>query len=940
MYFKIVNKNKIASSGSYELSNIQSYAIDEGMILKENYNETLDSATLKTDRLYSSDEPLTSKIDIEPFDRVILYNENGSFKTMLVDNVREIQVSANPKIYAYEITLFSLIKELEGILLPNLAITRLYGTETRSIGYYLAKYLEDYGPKIRVGGSWVKKYNIDATVQTYFNSIDCPEMQWNQPTLREVLNDLMMVKDRIPYIDGGLNTIKCIDLTEKKSDISSDSYINRIEQSRDSTDYVSELKMNLVNAVQGTNSNIKNTVSKKELITFTTENDYVMNTDNIVLKTKFPIYKIKHLWMIIEGMPTDGTLIYTDYGGAFIKVDLCNVKGGHDTSYLNMVFEEEEWKTKSLLYRIGDLPYIIADGNGHPEFTPFSELERYQNTTLHFVRGSNVINGFNNLSTVAKFLGIDWEKQNLELYCNAIMGDFTTVGDFDFPEISSAYGISTINMDSDAGEWYKHTIFQIEYETTMDAVFTASKDDYPSHKRTVIDNQTNSYTNPEMQGDLEYQKANRLGNPILFVNAIYPNSQTMLKIGDYYEDSVIYQVEYQFYNNYVNVNAYGTKDYILKNYFTGVKARIRSWRITDGHDALTRHNLEKVYCEFSYNSHEEYGDPFISYGYIFSPFLTNTVEPLEYSFGQTKSDTVYYPVSNDSTYVYIIDFSMRLIGNSIVLTTGYDDNYQVGKGINTDKITISQAPIPQVTTDPATLGGIPLKQHRYVNDDGECDYQRYWFFKKLNSIPGETFYEIETGTRIPAVTVTSGNARNTGVQRFFNTIYRYPVTYYYNRSGLKLYFDTHYLKDNKEILMQSIQFEFCSDTTDIRFTKAFIERQEMIRNVTINTSFKIRIADESTYNFKDVRLPSSYESEINVSITTDENEMLLTLNDEIDDLNGKAIFLCDDNDVVLLAFKNVPDVNYDNTHIALYLNILKERDKNIYNSDNIIVDKI
>ena len=121
MKIKILNKNRINLTGSYNLSNIQSYEIDEGFVYTQNYNETLDSASVVI-------KFLTSELDIQPLDKVVLYvldGENEVLRKNLVVNSwqRSTTRQLNTKTYNYSITLISETKLLEGIPLPNLVIT-------------------------------------------------------------------------------------------------------------------------------------------------------------------------------------------------------------------------------------------------------------------------------------------------------------------------------------------------------------------------------------------------------------------------------------------------------------------------------------------------------------------------------------------------------------------------------------------------------------------------------------------------------------------------------------------------------------------------------------------------------------------------------------------------------------------------------------------------
>ena len=92
------------------------YQIAQGATFVDNYNETLDSGTIILPQL-------DSEIEIEPFDLVKITGDNIKTRFLLVDTYTCTQTCLNPAIYKYEITLCSLIKKLEGIILPNLTIT-------------------------------------------------------------------------------------------------------------------------------------------------------------------------------------------------------------------------------------------------------------------------------------------------------------------------------------------------------------------------------------------------------------------------------------------------------------------------------------------------------------------------------------------------------------------------------------------------------------------------------------------------------------------------------------------------------------------------------------------------------------------------------------------------------------------------------------------------
>ena len=187
MQIKILNKN-LQTPNDY--SSAKAFDIVEGSVIKKCKNETLDSATIIVSQLYS-------KLEIEPLDKVLLIDENGIMPNtyFVVDDYVETQINFKIPTYQSNITLCSETKRLETIMLPNLKITQVWGNP-RSVGYYLRQYLREYGRKVRIqiGGvastnQWTSLWTFDNSVLTKYDAIQCPEMQWNQPTLREVLND-------------------------------------------------------------------------------------------------------------------------------------------------------------------------------------------------------------------------------------------------------------------------------------------------------------------------------------------------------------------------------------------------------------------------------------------------------------------------------------------------------------------------------------------------------------------------------------------------------------------------------------------------------------------------------------------------------------------------------------------------------------------------------
>lgn len=935
------------------------YEIDEGSVLIRNFNEELDSMTIRISHL-TEENRLN---DLEPFDICLLQDEEDRIDDfyMSLDTIQEIMINCdnNNELFNYEITLFSQTKELEGIVLPSLSITR-NNSDVKTIHHYLQQYNNLFGTKIRVVNNttqtktknvdydvsseagnfnflfnfdvqdndligsildlnnvilrststsllqlridvktfndatgtlhfegqvylsapitssififyvdyefknrfnWVNKYifghNIyddNDTVQDRFN-VECPEMQWNMPTFREVINDLFMVRDCIPVVRN--NVIDFIDLTKKHNEINK-YYTNFISRSRSSSNYISELKNNIKNVMSGNDKN--NLVVKKEFIPLTGANGYI-TSENINLYTQLPIYNVKKFegWILTSSEPSGSRLRKFPINGLPIFI----------TEQLKEKGEFDICPYYGLFQYIGPTG-VIGDDNYRWKNLAFEG--KYKELCLYYTRGSNIIEGLNNtirhtreetqIGTISTTNLLTFAMAD---YCNNWVYDLGT-------------GVTNS---------YYCVMFYIEYETLLDCVASVSKDDYPSNKKVAVDNQTNSYVDAYAQGFLEYQKANRLGNEIVAINAFYRKNYEenhendeynyLIDIGDYYEDSVVYQTQYEIYKEHIKVNAFATKDYILRDYFTGVKSKIRSWKIAEDRDAFTRFDLEKYYYEFSFNQCKENIDGVtISPYYFLSSLYSYEIKPIKYCGVQSyinDEENGWINLPSDTEY-YLFDLVSRIYGNSIVYhiscynntsTNVYglnnsiiqQSNISVGvlyKADNSNDKEVSKSPYISGNAT-SGLGGIPVMPFSYTNNYGEC---LEFNFVLINELDNKINYYIDEMKSDPS---SLDSVSNSNIAEAYYQVIKKPVIDEVYLTGIIENQElTHtWNKDNKEIANLSIQFEFCRDDKNIAFTKEFIERQEAIRNninMVISGSF-LQFNLNSTYiyahNYYDTR---------------------------------------------------------------------------------------
>ena len=1002
MKIKILNKNLVTSS----YTSAKTYEIDEAPIFIETYNETLDSGTV----IISNQ---SEKIIIEPYDIVAIYYDDNTFwKYMCVDTYTEQMTCVNPKIYRYEISLFSETKQLEGIILPNLKISEVWGI-TRSIEHYILQYMEEYSPYIRIDDGlnsysyqpkWTYKRFVEGVgeqliekLHNKFGEVNCPEMQWNTPTLREVLNDLMMVADCIPILKNGV--LDFLDLTEVKENMSEDKHINYVTRSKSSEDYVSELQVKLENVTNKTEG-VNNIVTKTQYVTFNiSDAAATMTTDNILIKTQYPIYNLKKFILMIPA--------YADYKNSsnehinvkkWMLYDIMNIEENGET--FPLIYEYQNWITKDIAYN-----------TGAP--STFKKFTKYQNWTLYYVRGNNLIEGFNGTN---KYL---WMTINV---FNSIIARL-------YKKYGEQYsGYDYFSDDSEIPD-YPTIGIKIEYETLEGCLFRASKGDKPDNDRVVIDNQTNSFVDSYSQGFLEYQKANRLGNEQLQINARYNTNETTIEIGDTFDDCVIYQVQKQIFKDHIEVNAIATKNYILREYFTGVKSKIRSWKIANGSETLTRHDLEKYYCEFSYQKHiETQGVGELSKNnislYLTTSFKNYTASPLKSACVRTIDYEIEphpedYPFDDDDMKTYFaVDLMTRVIGNSLVLTFGFSDNYWAGQSVHTENDYNGNPPTRGTGSDqemyvkrsdidtrdsPTTVypividnnakigGGIPMYQHRYTDDNGELEQLQVIFVDNLKVTPtfnvddGEGGYVEIYWDDVEPETIWWDTYDNIQDQsqyfiyyfmqrpRIYESNIKWNGTHTYNNEKISIV-SNHY-KDSQEITNLSTQFEFSTETTNICFSKEWLKRQQAVAVSDNTLSLKAYIYPQDAYDF---RRPDILPSVLRYDATWNVNPVDLSIylsNDDGSNLNEKidlafevpnspmdvntafniskeirdncCVYIVDTSsgeNKVIMAINKIPlgTLNHGTykvgadyyPRITLFMNILRTRNKNIYNSTN------
>lgn len=846
----------------------RTYTLKDGFVLKDELNETLDSGVISFN-VYGGE------INAEPFDYAELSDNNTRLvedKMLLIDEINpEIYVygpTYNSCDYTYNVTLFSQTKELERIVLPNCSVTQpINGNNKKTVMDELNRFLNLYGTKIRIkkGNSFEfgNKYYFSQAVEDMFASVECPEFQWNRPTLREVFNDLMSVKDCIVNVKN--NEIGLINLRAHGNQIDTTKLLYS-KPVMTSADYVGELSIDLQNGINNQTTRCCEYMTLKA-----PDGEATVTTDNAIFRTQKPIYKMLGIT-------------------AYVKIKQGNYYIWNQVNISNFIKEYEEWNLLSAC-RIdvlnptwNSLESVIIDGR---------TVKFHKSNFLYFKRGNNTIENF-----LKRWDAIGTDKYFVE---QIILNGITISGDV------------------------REILYVVQYETL--AAYSVNcgrylKNSHPENR--IIDSQTNSYVDIEHQSVFEYAKANRLGNKIREIGGNYSKDSQVPELGDRIDDEILFSRELCYWDGMVQFKGYLAPNYVLKDFFTGVNAKRRSWQIAKNEDALTRHDILKLYYEASFKiKNEDFtlnGKPGMiksltmigneSITSLFtSCFTTYQDKRITNAVVETSINDEYYPGETDG---FVMDCNVAITGMSLCFSFGFNDNYKAADYMYKEDD-----------------GEFRQAFYQYANGDGEYENFEIYLVRNPDGIgDGEHSLPMQIGigateaNEIVDFCLQKPKAPITGAS------YSHGERFAININGITF-------KDNREIIKNTVQFELCSDTKKIIITNLLFKLSS-VYNASIYTytpNFRIHYSTTHEYIIGDtVDDETSYFSgsgNISVAHISNNTSRVSISGSIISSLTLKSWAITDENNNILIAVNgNTRDV---------YLNLLRSRDTNIYGSDGMTV---
>lgn len=626
--------------------------IAQGVTFSEEYNETLDSGSVRICHVEQID-------NLRPYDDVYIYescpedyedpdnyfndyiglwrksvklSDGGEgelpfYRHLLVDNFTEEIVNLEEGIFSYSIELFSETKGLEMVQVPNISVTQPLNVEKKiDIYEYLNRFVNLYSPKYKTldrstSGTkkwkYAKKYSVAPELKEIFGGVYSQDFSLSNPTLRDVLSTLMITKDMIPYVKDNVIYAKAISErvgnpyvidTEKK-----ESRINMVVGQMSSADYCDGVRRQYSNALSQSG-----TCHFVEHLGFRNKNNAIMTLSNMQLETTHPLYKVDEFLMCYY---KKCIVAFKDTSKSSKTMWFLCKQDITPLIKLNSEWEllSQDWKKQAptsindlAQYKLSTVTYNLG---GNAIIGWGTRYNKYRDglLTAYDIEKTYIENLFTFVDNIYKF-GISTENELKDYYISNIERTLTRDDILsiipqsanDMTESTSPQNIlshvyqPTEELDSILK--FKTFFFEIKYEGFYNGALIHSRDK-GNDNFFQNDNQSAALTLLEKDGFSQKEKLNRFANKTVTMKGRLDGENygvgNLLKLGQTGaigndDDVIIYRREYSIFDNYILVSYAGINDYVLKNFYTSVYARYRTNQLMSYGESTTRAETRKV----------------------------------------------------------------------------------------------------------------------------------------------------------------------------------------------------------------------------------------------------------------------------------------------------------------------------------------------------------
>lgn len=708
------------------------YAVAMGATFTDELNETLDSGTISLPHVSGDD--LTALKDLRPYDDVVVYSgtkgscpnrpygakvsvpEGKFYRHMIVDKWTSRRVNLVADTEDWTIDLFSETKGLETIVLPNTRMTRPKEGAVLSVYDQLKRVVELRSPWAKytdANNKWVyrRKYVIDSDLQAIFGDIPCPEIGWTNPTLREVLNGLMLTADRIAIVrDNVITSMSVADRTGEFSPYG----IGFVTGGMDSASYTDTLRTNYEWAVTRDGC-----ATMVEYIGYRDPTKATMDMSDWQLTTTHRIYDVKKVEMIypkrITGYrrytgDTDITKAYEQESGDFVWVH---------QDITPLVLQEEVRNALSRDWT--DLNNL--DRENSPK--TIEELAQYKFATLGWQIGQTFIQGFGDtysypqnffwdarrsyIENIVRFMDEHYPKGNAKgtgilssMAKESVLGGFLNEADMDVGSIIIPYDENIATQGFPSGFYgddgfvtdltlkLKALVFKVEYSAMMQSSVVSGREYHDGHVR-KLDYPTYSIPMAESNGTYLREKANRLGNKAECVTSYVPSEHifetgAIAELGTAYgDDMVVFKRTMSFRTSGIHVDYYASKDYVMKNYFTSVWSKNRPYSLVNYNQSITRNENRRMQIVLSSKEWLSTGNDgleidWLGQGENALPYLVSRIPTPHKSIvsGANGFGALFSVVEGTDRKVYALETQSYMSGTSLCMDALMPDSASAG----------------------------------------------------------------------------------------------------------------------------------------------------------------------------------------------------------------------------------------------------------------------
>jgi hypothetical protein len=682
--------------------------------------------------------PQTNKLTIRPFDEITLTGTQlTGEKRYLVAHYTERQIAFTPVAkYEYNISLVSKTIKLQRTFLPNISITQPVTGAGITIAQAIQRYNQIYGEKKVLNFAIVNKWGVSNAILQLTALV--PEFTLSKPTLFELFNTILARENKIIRLRGD-DVLDVFDLT-KKFDLVDTTKLAYTEQTENAAEYLSETEIEFYNVL--TDDQNSDAGFDLPIETNVRANASVMNTENITLLLEKPIYKILSI--------------------KYIHVTEREIQSGNISAYAE--FDITNYVVEKAIYETLTTNPLVEG------------TKRYQR--LFYTQGSREIGGlmYRPYTLLPEAI---YQVATLATGGDGLIGGLS---------ISSNYGI---------GKW----LFRIKYIPQNDAKMRTSKYIKEPYPAITIDGQKSNFGNLDLIADEQFKNAQRIGQPERTINGSrYATESQIPKLGDYLGSYIVTSREMSYNDGFFIFKGTMAKDYVNKTMYTGVTSKRRLYEIASGAESVSRHDLVKIYYEFSRTSKSStYSDFSLPDNYAVR-VLDNTadIKPVGVVI---RTSNIGSGSSYIQSYAILKETIEQAAGNSVLWSFEMKDNFSAG-----------------VRQDGSIVGGTALRDVSYVDELGRFDILNAIFISKTQAQTKYTFPAsmnqilVEWGNNQQFMDYTTITNLNNYIAKF-QALPQIAVSDIPDNNILEVYKVLY--KDNRETTKITVQHEFVADDLDI-----------------------------------------------------------------------------------------------------------------------------